>query len=111
MPIGAALVVDVVWLGDGAAEVDVLGLELGVGLDVAVEVGAGLGDAVAEGVEPVSGVEVPPEKVFTGDRLCHVLLYLYATKAVYVPAGKVRLPEVKVVCAGLSVGAVAPGKS
>ncbi|WP_254710117.1 hypothetical protein [Streptomyces lunaelactis] len=111
IPNGAAPVVDVVWLGDGTGEADALGLVTGLGL-VPVGVGVGLGDGEAEAVGPGAGVAVPPEvNVFTGERLRQVSRYLYATKAVYVPAGNVRLPDVNVVCEGPRLGAVAPGKS
>lgn len=116
IPNGTAPVVDVVWPADGVAEAEAeaLGLATGaeLGLEPAVEVGAGLGDPEAEAVGPGADVAVPPEvNVFTGERLCQVPLNLYATKAVYVPTGNVRLPEENVVRERPSFAAVAPGKS
>ncbi|WP_344389451.1 hypothetical protein [Streptomyces vastus] len=61
-------------LGAGEADADVLGLGVGdadwLGVVVVLGLVLGAGDVAAE-----SG-----EKVFTGERLCHVPLSWYATK-------------------------------
>ena len=74
-------------------------------------VGVALLDAFGVGVGATAGLAPREVKVWVGVRLCQVLPTSYATKYVYVPAGKVRLSGVNVVRDVLSVVGMAPLKS
>ncbi|GAA2821259.1 hypothetical protein GCM10010505_53080 [Kitasatospora aburaviensis] len=97
--------------GEAVAVGDVLGVGLAVADGEAVAEGEAVADGVAVGLGVGVGVVAPAVKVPIGARLCQVLLISYATKYVYLPAGKVRLSGVNVRCVEDRVVGTAPRKS